>query len=402
MIDTQFIDEKISYILDDVIEIRRHIHQYPELGYKEKNASVFVAKKLKKLGIKVEEDVGGYGVVGLLRGAQPGKTLLLRADMDALPIQEQTGLPFSSKIDGIMHACGHDMHTAILLGVAKVMSEFSYKIHGNIKFMFQPAEECSPNGGAKYMIRDGVLENPKVDYAMALHMFPDLEVGKIGFIRGPASAQSDRFFINIKGEAGHASAPHQGIDAIVAASDVVSGFQNIVARHVNPKDSIVITVGKINGGRRYNVLAEDVKLEGTVRIMTPGYKDKIKKLMQQVGENIAKADGAKFEMKYVNGYPMMINNIEMFERVSKGIANYMGEDVPVEIPQDAGGEDFAFISQKVPSLYLKLGSLSSDSSKSYPLHNSRVIFDEDSIPIGIKALVISSIALLSEGDVDGL
>lgn len=397
MEDIKLLDKKISEIMDDVIKIRRHIHQYPELGYEEKNTSAFVAEELKRLGLKVKENVGGYGVVGLLEGAQPGETLLLRADMDALPMQEETGLEFSSKIDGVMHACGHDMHTAILLGVAKVLVEFRDKISGNIKFMFQPAEECSPMGGARYMIEDGVLENPKVDYAMALHMSPQLKVGQIGFIKGPASAQSDRFFIQIKGKAGHASAPHQGIDAVVAAAEVISNFQNIISRHVDPKDSVVISIGKIKGGDRYNVLAEEVKLEGTVRIMTQGYEDKIKKLMQNMGENIAKANGAKFEMEYVKGYPMMINDDHLLELVMESIAKHIDENVPVIIPQDAGGEDFAFISQKVPSLYLKIGSSAADSNKIYPLHNSRVIFDEDCIPLSIKAMIVASFAILTEG-----
>lgn len=399
MLKVDKIDTEISNILEDVIKTRRHIHQNPELGYEEVNTATLVAKKLRKMGLEVKEKVGGHGVVGLLRGAYPGKTLLLRADMDALPIHEETGLPFASKVDGVMHACGHDMHTAILLGVAKVLTELRDRICGNIKFMFQPAEECSPDGGAKYMIKDGVLENPKVDYAMALHMYPQLKVGRIGFIRGPASAQSDRFFIKIKGKAGHASAPHQGIDAVVAAAEVISNFQNIIARHINPKDSIVITVGKINGGNRYNVLAEEVKMEGTVRIMTPGYEDKIKDLMQQVGESVAKANGAKFEMKYVKGYPMMINDDKILKIVMENIEKHMGKEVPAIIPQDAGGEDFAFISQRVPSLYLKIGSSATDSSENYPLHNSRVIFDEDCIPISIKAMVIASFALLREGEI---
>lgn len=194
LVDMKELDKRISEIYEDIIKIRRHIHQNPELGYEEENTSALVAKELRSLGLQVEEGIAGYGVMGVLKGYHPGKTILLRADMDALPVQEETGLPFASKIPGKMHACGHDIHTAILLGAAGILSNYKESLSGQIKFVFQPAEECSPQGGARGMIEAGILTNPDVDYAMALHVWPELSVGEIGLCSGPCSAQSDRIF----------------------------------------------------------------------------------------------------------------------------------------------------------------------------------------------------------------
>jgi amidohydrolase len=393
------ISGKINEIIDDIIKIRRTIHQNPELGYEEYQTSELVARKLESYGIKVARGVGGTGVVGLLAGAKPGKTLLLRADMDALPIQEETGLPFASKVPGKMHACGHDIHTSVLLGAARVLSLYRDRIYGNIKFMFQPAEECSPTGGAKKMIEDGVLENPKVDFAIALHVWPDLHVGQLGFKTGPVSARSDRIFLKVLGKSGHASAPHQGVDAIVASAQVISSLQTIISRRINPRDSVVITIGKIQGGDRYNVICDKVEMEGTVRIMSPGYDDKIPELIRQAGEGAAASVGARFEMDYINGYPMTINDEALTKKVEDLIKKSLGEGAIKEIPLDAGGEDFSFVSQKVPSVYIKLGSslpVSSEDVGFIPLHNSRVIFDEGCISVGIKTFGIAALGLLSE------
>lgn len=389
------IEQRVSDIYDDIIKIRRHIHQYPELGYEEEKTSKLVAKELRQCGIEVVEGVGGYGVVGLLKGQKPGKTLLLRADMDALPIQEETGLPYASKIPGKMHACGHDLHTAILLGASRVLSQYKETMRGNIKFVFQPAEECNPQGGAKAMIEAGVLENPKVDYALALHVWPDLKVGEIGLAKGPVSAQSDRLFIKILGKSGHASAPHQGIDAMVAAAHVMSSLQTIISRRVDPRDSVVITLGKISGGQRYNVICDKVELEGTVRIMTPGYENLMPKLIKQVVEGTASAHGARSSMEYIKGYPMVINDDKLTSLVEKFLNSQL-EDITVkQIGQDTSGEDFSFISRKVPSVYMKLGSTPIGAKDFMPLHNSKAIFDEKSIYFGIKALVASSSHLLT-------
>jgi len=397
MTDMTKLDSQISAILDDVIKIRRHIHENPELGYEEYKTSELVAKELESYGIKVERFKDSTGVVGLLAGAKPGKTLLLRADMDALPIQEETGLPFASKVPGKMHACGHDIHTSMLLGAARILAQYRDKICGNIKFMFQPAEECSPTGGAKKMIEDGILENPKVDYAMAMHVWPDLKVGEIGTRVGPISAQSDRVYITVKGKSGHASAPHTAIDAIVASAQVISSLQTVISRRINPADSVVLTIGKINGGDRYNVICDKVDMEGTVRIMSPSVNaDTIAQFIKGAGEGAAASVGAGFELKYVKGYPMTINDEAFTNKVKEILKANFGTNAIKEIPLDAGGEDFSFVTQKVPSVYLKLGTTPEGVTDILPIHNSRVIFDEQCIPVGIKAFVVSALEILSE------
>jgi len=402
VLDLKQLDEEISgktnEIIDDIIKIRRTIHQNPELGYEEYQTSELAARELESYGIEVTKGVGGTGVVGLLAGARPGKTLLLRADMDALPIQEETGLPFASKVPGKMHACGHDIHTSVLLGAARILSLYKDSICGNIKFMFQPAEECSPTGGAKKMIEEGILENPKVDFAMALHVWPALHVGQLGFKTGPVSARSDRIFLKVLGKSGHASAPHQGIDAIAASAQVISSLQAIISRRIDPRDSVVITIGKIRGGDRYNVICDKVEMEGTVRIMSPGYDDKIPALIRQAGEGTAASVGAGFEMDYIDGYPMTINDEALTNKVKELIKKSMGEGAIQQMPLDAGGEDFSFVSQKVPSVYIKLGSsapVSSQDTGFVPLHNGRVILDEDCISVGIRTFGIAALGLLS-------
>lgn len=395
MVDLMELDNKISEIIERTIQIRRHIHENPELSYEEEQTARLVADELRSYGIDVQEGVGGHGVVGLISGNRSGKTLLLRADMDALPVQEETGLPFSSKFPGKMHACGHDLHTAIMLGVANILSQHK-DLPGNVKFMFQPAEEANPRGGAQGMIESGILENPKVDYALALHVWPDLSVGEIGLGSGPVSAQSDRVFMKVLGKAGHASAPHQGIDALVAAAQIVSSLQSIVSRRVSPRDSIVITLGKITGGQRYNILCDTVDLEGTVRIMTPGYEDTIPKLINQVGQGVASAYGAQLEIKYTKGYPMVINDDRLTAVLEKHFTEKLGKNAVKIIGQDTSGEDFSFIARKVPSVYMKLGSSPQGSKEFVPLHNSKVIFDESCIPFGIKAMILSTLKLLGD------
>ncbi len=394
LVDMKELDKRISKIMENIIGIRRHIHQYPELGYEEENTSALVAKELKSLGLQVEEGIAGYGVMGILKGRHPGKTILLRADMDALPVQEETGLSFASKIPGKMHACGHDIHMAILLGAAVILSNYKESLSGQIKFVFQPAEECSPQGGARGMIEAGILTNPDVEYAMALHVWPDLNVGEIGLCSGPCSAQSDRIFLKVMGKAGHASAPHHGVDAVVAAAQLVSTIQTIVSRRIDPRDSVVISIGKISGGSRYNVICDKVEMEGTVRIMTPGYENKIQEFISQVGHGVAQAHGASFEMNYIKGYPMVINDAVLVEKLTGILTEKIGKNAIKIISQDTIGEDFSFVSDRVPSVYMKLGSSPENSREKFSLHNNRVTFDEACIPFGIKALVVSSLELL--------
>ncbi|MGB9813237.1 MAG: M20 metallopeptidase family protein [Thermovenabulum sp.] len=390
------INELIKNNIDEIIKIRREIHQYPELGYEEYRTSTMVAEKLNGLGLSVKTGVAKTGVVADLCGSKEGISILLRADMDALPIKEETGLPFASKIDGKMHACGHDIHTAILIGTATVLSKLKDKLNGFIRFVFQPAEECSPIGGANKMIEEGILENPKIDYAFALHVWPFLPVGKIGLRSGPISAQSDRIFIKILGKSGHASTPHLTYDSIVAAGHVIVALQTMIARRINPLDNIVLSLGKICGGDRYNVICDRVEIEGTVRILSDNKELKIENLIRDTVSNAAKICGAEGYVDYVKGYPMTFNDEKLTVWAENSLKNLYGQDSVVKINPDLGGEDFSFISQKIPSLYLKLGT-SSDKTNIYPLHNSKIIFDEECIPFGISVLSNLVLELLKKG-----
>lgn len=380
------IEQLVEKHIDDIVKIRRCIHENPELGMEENETSKLVAKELEKLGLEVETKVANTGVVGLLRGKEEGKTILLRADMDALPITEKTGLEFSSKNDGKMHACGHDVHTSILLGVAKVLTEMKDEINGNVKFVFQPAEEMNPTGGARYMIEEGVLENPKVDAAFALHVWGE-KVGTVAVRRGTMMAQSDRLFITVKGKASHASQPQNGDDAILAAAQILVALQSIISRNVDPMESAVITVGTIKGGTRYNVLCDEVVLEGTVRTFNEKVAEMMPGKITNLAQNIAEAMGCSAEVEYVKGYSMTSNNEELADIAIESFKDILGEE-NVIIPEHpaSGSEDFSEFTKSVPSVFYWLGLESDKNIGKTTLHNPNLVVDEDCIPVGIKSM----------------
>ncbi len=392
--------DKLEHLIDkhimDIIEFRRDLHQYPELGMEEVRTSAKIAEELSKLDLEVQTGIGKMGVVGLLKANREGRTILLRADMDALPLEEQTNLPFKSKNPGIMHACGHDIHTSILLGAAKVLNELKEHINGNIKFVFQPAEEASPTGGAKYMIEDGVLENPKVDAALALHVW-NIPLGKIALKAGPMMAQSDRIFITVKGSSAHASQPQHGIDAIVASGYIITALQTIVSRNLDPMESAVITIGKINGGTRYNVISDTVTMEGTVRIFDPIVADMIPKRIREVVNNVSLAFGCECELEYVKGYSLLSNDEKLTFEVVDSLKEAIGEDnVIIAEKPSSGGEDFSAFTSRVPSVYFWLGMVSDLNKNKSTIHNPNLVVDEKCIPIGIKAMVYSAINFLNK------
>ncbi|SQC01889.1 M20 metallopeptidase family protein [Clostridium tetanomorphum] len=349
------VDKLIEKNLKEIIDIRKDIHAHPELGMNEHRTSRIIYENLQGLGLKIQQGIGNTGVVALLEGTQQGKTILLRADMDALPINELTNLPFKSQNENIMHACGHDVHTSILLGVAKVLSNFKDEIKGNVKFVFQPAEECNPTGGANYMIQQGVLENPKVDAAVALHVW-DMPLGKIGIKKGAMMAQSDRIYIKVKGKSAHGSEPHEGADAIVAAAYVTTALQTIVSRNIDPLDSAVVTLGVINGGYRYNVIADEVKLEGTVRSFSPDIANLMPRKIEAIIKNICAALDCHYEFKYIKGYPLTYNDENLTENVIEILKHSLGEK-NIIIPRKPAtiGEDFSFFNKYVPCTFMWLG-----------------------------------------------
>lgn len=392
----EIIDKLIDKHIEEIIEVRRDIHAHPELGMNEVRTSKLVAEKLKGLGLEVTEGVGGTGVVALLKGKNPGKTILLRADMDALPMGELTNLPFKSQVEGVMHACGHDVHTSTLLGAAKVLSEIKDQINGQIKFVFQPAEECNPTGGAMGMIKEGVLQNPKVDAAVALHVW-NVPVGQVSLKTGPMMAESDRIFIKIKGKSSHGSAPHQGADAIVAASYVITALQTIVSRNIDPMDSAVISIGKISGGYRYNVIADEVELEGTVRTFDPNTAKKMPDRIEGIIKNVCEALGCQYEFRFVNGYPVTYNDEGLTKVVISALEKALGkENVVIADKPAAGGEDFSFFTREVPSTFIWLGCLSEINKDCCVIHNPNFVCDEGSIPVGIKALCATVFEFLGD------
>jgi len=380
-----------------VVEWRRTIHQHPELSEQEEKTAALVAEVLTGLGIEVQKNVGGHGVVGLLKGGQPGKTVGLRADMDALSLQEDTGLSFASKTPGVSHACGHDTHTAMLLGAAAVLSEMKADLKGNVKFIFQPAEELNPKGGAPGMIKDGVLENPRVDAVFCLHVWPAFETGKIVTRAGAIMGASDRVFLTVSGKTAHGSAPHQGVDAVMIACQVVGGLQSIVSRTVAPLDSAVVSFGTIKGGHRYNVIADKVELEGTVRTLKPDTQDKMPGLIERTAQGYARGLGGDASVSYVRGFPPTLNAPELFAMVSESVTASMGEGhfVAAENP-DLGGEDFSYFARERPCLLAWLGCRPAGTSpeKMTVLHNSGFNPDEESFPWGVRFLATCAVDFL--------
>ena len=381
----------------EMVELREDFHRHPELSQHEERTAALAAEVLSGLGLEVRRGVGGHGVVGLLKGKTGGPTVALRADMDALPMKEETGLPYASENDGVMHACGHDTHTAMLLGAACVLSDMKDELKGNVKFIFQPAEELNPTGGAPGMISDGVLEDPHVDALFALHVWPIYETGHIVMRPGPQMGASDRLFITIKGKSAHGSAPDQGVDAIMIASQVVSGLQSIVSRSVSPLDSAVVTIGTIKGGWRYNVIPDNVEMEGTVRTLREETQSRMPELIERTVRGIAEGLGGSCEVRYVKGYPPMVNDPKLFKLAANAVKNGIGEDALIVAEEPAlGAEDFAFFARERPSVMGWLGC----SPKGAPagsvgiLHNTRFRPDEACFPLGVRFLASCAVDFL--------
>lgn len=394
------VDEKmdVNKILSQVISWRRDIHAHPELSQHEQRTSELAANVLDSLGLEVKRNIGGYGVVGILRGVNHGKTIALRADMDALPLNEETCLQYASQNHGVMHACGHDTHTAMLLGAACVLSEMRDKLNGNVKFIFQPAEELNPTGGAPGMIKDGALENPHVDAMLALHVWPVYETGKIVLRSGAMMAASDRIFLTIHGKTAHGSRPDQGIDAIMIASQIITGLQSIISRTLSPLDSAVITIGTIHGGYRYNVIPDLVKLEGTVRTLSPETQSHMPELITRTAKNIASALGGTCDVDYVKGYPPLMNDEKLTRLVINSVRkNFVDDTLIIADQPELGAEDFAFFASERPAVMVWLGCRDKNSNvkNTAMLHNTKFNPDEKCFETGIKFFVNSVVDFLN-------
>jgi amidohydrolase len=373
-----------------LIEIRRDIHAHPELGFEEVRTAGVVARELERLGISHQTGVGKTGVVGLIKGGRPGPVLAIRADMDALPIQETSGLPFASTKPGLMHACGHDIHTTTLLGVAAVLKELAPQLAGTVKLVFQPAEEGV--GGMREMIADGVMDGPKIDMALAFHNHPDMPVGTFGFVHGACLAASDRFEIVVRGKSGHAAYPHTTVDPIVAAAMLVAQLQTVVSREVHPMMPVVVTVGAIHGGTAANIIPDSCTILGTVRTLHPEAREAAEGAIKRLAAGMLEGMRVTCDVEYRHGVPSLRNDDSVLEPAVAAVRHQFG-DVVSEFDASLGGEDFALMADLVPSFQLKVGS--SQPGRNDKLHNSAYQPDERCIGLGVQALSRAALELLA-------
>ncbi len=377
-------------IAPELIAIRRDIHAYPELAFEETRTSARVAAELSRLGIFHRTGIGRTGVVGLIEGGRPGPVLAIRADMDALPMAERTGLPFASQVPGRMHACGHDIHTSTLIGVAAVLKELAPQLAGSVKLVFQPAEEAL--GGAAAMLADGLLESPKVSLALGFHNHPDLPVGRFGYCRGACLAASDRFEVTVHGRSGHAAHPETAIDPIVAAAHLITELQTVVSREIDPVQPAVVTVGAIHGGSAVNIIPDNVVFRGTVRTLDAGARHTAEAAIRRFCEGAAHTLRVRCELEYARGVPALVNDDVVLERTVSAVRAQMGEVVDGGKPS-LGGEDFALIAERVPAFQLRIGS--GQPGRADKLHNSDYQPDERCIALGVEALSRAALELLS-------
>ena len=366
-----------------VVELRREIHRHPELGFEEVRTQALVERELDDLGIS-HRRMAKTGVVGVVHGGKPGRTVALRADMDALPITEKSGEPFSSEVPGKMHACGHDAHTAMLLGAARVLQSMRENLHGNVVLLFQPAEEGP--GGAEPMIAEGALDDPKVEAVAMLHVDPRLEPGQIGITPGPVNASADEFHITVQGRGGHGAYPHDAADTIPATASMILALQNIAARETDPLKSVVVTVGTINGGYRNNVIADEVKLSGTFRAHDPQIRNGLEARARRILNGVAQAYGVKVHLEVVYGYPPVVNDVALAQKFKA----YMIEHSELRIespPPTMGAEDFAYFALRVPGVHMRLGVRSEKAGSVHSGHSPQFRIDEDALPVGVQTLV---------------
>lgn len=373
---------------------RRDIHQHPELGYEEKRTSALVAARLTHLGYEVRTSVGGTGVVGVLRGQRPGKTVLLRADMDALPIQEENTTPYASQNPGVMHACGHDAHTTMLLGAARVLAERRDRIPGTVKLMFQPAEEGG--GGARKMIADGVLDDPPVDAAFGLHVDADRFVGQVAIRPGPSMASTDRFTLTVRGKGGHAASPHRTVDPIVVGAHIITALQTITSREVSPTKPVVVTIGSMTAGTAFNIIPDSAMIWGTVRAYSENVRQMVQTRIEEIACGVATAMRATAEVDYRIGYPVLVNDPDQVELAKSVVRDTLGDEAVVEREQVMGAEDFAFILERVPGAMLHLGVRDPSWEKPRPIHTATFDLQESALPIGVTILAATALRYLGE------
>ncbi len=381
------IDEEIEKNKAEIVKIRRFIHMNPELSNREFETARLIASKLQPLGFEVRTGVAKTGVVAVLRGGRSGPAVAVRADMDALPVQEATGLPYKSLNAGVMHACGHDVHSSVVLGTALVLHALKDDLKGSVTFLFQPAEEGAPEGeegGADLMVREGALDNPPASAVFGFHVWPE-PVGQVLVAPGHVTAAADTFTIAVLGKSAHGARPHEGIDAVVIAAEIVTALQTIVSRASDPTDPAVLTVGTISGGARSNIIADRVVLTGTIRTLSEANRKKVPRLMESVVKKITEIYGAGYEYEYKPGNPSVFNNPELAAAMTPTLVRLLGKDKVVAWQPQMIAEDFAFLARKAPGFYFFLG-VRGPGQPATPLHSPVFSPDERAIPLGIRIL----------------
>jgi amidohydrolase len=373
-----------------LVETRRDIHRHPELGNRETRTGQLVAERLKALGLEVRYPVAKTGVVGVLKGGRAGPTVALRADLDALPIQEVNEVPYKSQNPGVKHACGHDAHTTIVLGTAEVLSRMKDRLPGTVVFLFQPSEEGPPEGeegGAALMLKEGVFDSPRIQAIYGLHMDGHLDAGQVGWRAGPISAASDHFGIEVKGKKAHGAYPHEGLDPIPVAAEIVSALQLVVSRQIDARDPHVLTIGTIRGGSRYNIIADSVAMEGTLRTLDPEVR---KQMLDRIGrtvKGVAEAHGTTATLRLIGtANPVLINDAALTRASIPSLERVYGKDRVIEVKAQMGAEDFALYAQKVPALYLRIGVRNVAKGFSSQIHMADFDIDESVLPLGVRAM----------------
>ena len=404
----QSLQQDILEIEKKLIEWRRDFHQNPELSNREFKTAAKIAQHLKSIGLQVETNVAKTGVVAILEGDQPGKVIAIRADIDGLPVTERTDLVFKSIVKttflntetGVMHACGHDTHIAILMATAEVLSKHKDKIKGRIKFIFQPAEEGPPpgeEGGAKLMIKEGVLENPKVDAIFGLHINSQTPVGTIKYKTGGIMASVERFVITVKGKQTHGSQPWSGVDPILISAKIIDGLQTIISREAElTNEAAVITVGKITSGTRFNIIPESSEMIGTVRTLDPKMREMIETRMKEMVEGIAKAYGGEASIIFQNNTSITYNDEALTAKILPSLHAAAGADNVVIMKATTGGEDFSYFQEKIPGVYFFLGGMTPGNTESFPHHTPDFVIDESGLLLGVKAFTQIALDYLNQ------
>lgn len=394
---TDFLDQALE-LFPYTQTLRRDFHMHPELGFNEIRTGGIVAKELEALGLEVTKGVGKTGVVGLLEGAKSGPTLLIRFDMDALPITEETGAEYASHNAGVMHACGHDGHTAIGLTVAKMLHARRDGLAGTVKFVFQPAEETLGEeglGGAEMMIRDGVLDAPKPDYALSLHLWNEQPLGWLGVAAGPVMAGADEFKVRVIGRGGHGAIPQAAVDPIVAAAQIVTALQSIVARNVAPVETAVVTVATIHAGTAFNVIPPDVVMNGTIRTFEPSVREKVIRRFEEITQGVAAAMGCQAEIEIKRVTPPVINNAEAAGRVQEAARLVLPEsNLDMKGYITMGAEDMAYMLKRIPGCYFFVGSANHEKGLDYGHHHPKFNVDEDALPRAAALMAAAALNFL--------